>query len=368
MDKLNNPEDAKRFLRELGLRINEDVFCQIVNVLSGKVLKSLYSLYAIRPDKPAPICGKGTISKIQKLYNKGKLQPYLDYLLNSSAIGKIESEKTEETEHNVPTPDRESIETTTPEKSDICLSPPDNINVVVLKSWGVPIGQAPEIILSWRSWHRRGRHDICQLFPQFHEDILTRKIPFIKAKAILESEIRAKEFHDEKAHQDIDLARVYRPWESIKNQKALFQEIEERYKPLLEARKKHLNDVENLLKELREAVLGALETKKYDSLLKMEENPLFESLQRHCWDVYAFFWDLKRNVETAQYLESDTNTSEIDKTMGNDKRRELLTLQKNTITSVKQLRKAIDTSLRTKSYTKEWCQDCSRGAKTDTSS
>ena len=84
------------------------------------------------------------------------------------------------------TPSKERVTPSPEKKSDICLSPPDNINVVTLKSWGVPTGEAREIILSWRSWHRQGRHDICQLFPQFHEDILTRKVPFKTAKAISE--------------------------------------------------------------------------------------------------------------------------------------------------------------------------------------
>ena len=98
----------------------------------------------------------------------------------------------------------------------------------------------------------------------------------------------------------------------------------------------------------------------------MEENPLFESLQRHCYDVYDFFWDLKRNLETAQYLESDKTTSEIDKTMDNSKRKELLELQKDTITSIKQLQKAIDYTLKNKSYSKEWCPDCYHDAAIET--
>ena len=93
-----------------------------------------------------------------------------------------------------------------------------------------------------------------------------------------------------------------------------------------------------------------------------------KAFREHCYDVYTFFWDLKRNLETAQYLESDTTTSEIDKTMDNSKAKELLKLQKDTITSLKQLRKAIDISLRTKSYSKEWCPDCSHDATADTSS
>jgi len=80
MDKLNNLEDVKRFLHQLGIHMEEAAVRQVVNVLSGKVRQSLYSLFAIRQDKPAPVCGKGSVYKIKKLYDEGKLKPYLDYL------------------------------------------------------------------------------------------------------------------------------------------------------------------------------------------------------------------------------------------------------------------------------------------------
>jgi hypothetical protein len=83
MDKLNNSEDVKEFLKGLGLHINEEVVRKVVNVLSGEVHQSLYSLYKTRPDKPTSICGKGTAYKIKNLYDKGKLQPYLNWLSQS---------------------------------------------------------------------------------------------------------------------------------------------------------------------------------------------------------------------------------------------------------------------------------------------
>lgn len=86
MDKLSNSEDAKRLLQGLGLHIDEAVVRQVANVLSGKAHQSLYSLYATRPDKPAPVCGKGSVYKIKKLYDEGELQPYLDYLRGESVI------------------------------------------------------------------------------------------------------------------------------------------------------------------------------------------------------------------------------------------------------------------------------------------
>lgn len=75
---------------------------QVVNVLSGKIHKSLYSLYAIRSDKPAPVCGKGTVDKIKKLYDEGKLQPFLDYLSNSLTISEAKADQEKEAEPDVP--------------------------------------------------------------------------------------------------------------------------------------------------------------------------------------------------------------------------------------------------------------------------
>jgi hypothetical protein len=86
MDKLNNSEDVKAFLRGQGFSIGEETVRQVVNVLTGKVQHSLYSLYTIRSDKPIPVCGKGTVDKIKKLYVAGKLAPYLVYL-SQSPIG-----------------------------------------------------------------------------------------------------------------------------------------------------------------------------------------------------------------------------------------------------------------------------------------
>ncbi len=94
MDKLSNSEDAKRLLQGLGLHIDEAVVRQVVNVLSGKAHQSLYSLYATRPDKPPPVCGKGSVSKIKKLYDEGELRPYLDYLSDSLTIGEAKGLET----------------------------------------------------------------------------------------------------------------------------------------------------------------------------------------------------------------------------------------------------------------------------------
>lgn len=85
MDKLSNSEEAKKFLHRLGVQIDETKVRQVVNVISGYDHRSLYSLYIERPNKPAPIVGKGTAYKIKRLYKGGELGPYLDYIAQREA-------------------------------------------------------------------------------------------------------------------------------------------------------------------------------------------------------------------------------------------------------------------------------------------
>jgi len=96
VDKIDNPAELKEFLRGLGITISEDVVSQVVSVLSGKTDKSRYSLYANRPNRPPPICGKGTVYKIRKLYNEGKLEPYLTYLQQSPIADEPKTEQTKD--------------------------------------------------------------------------------------------------------------------------------------------------------------------------------------------------------------------------------------------------------------------------------
>lgn len=103
VDKFTNSEDAKRFLLGLGLQVSEDAVKQVVNILSGRTDRSLYSLYVTRPRKPAPICGKGTAYKIKRLYNEGKLEPYLAYLSQGPTVGEAESEQLKEAKREAPT-------------------------------------------------------------------------------------------------------------------------------------------------------------------------------------------------------------------------------------------------------------------------
>lgn len=96
MDKIDNPTELKQFFRGLGITIPEDVVSKVVSVLSGKTDKSLYSLYVRRSGRPPPICGKGTVYKIRKLYKEGKLEPYLTYLQQSPIADKPKTEQTKD--------------------------------------------------------------------------------------------------------------------------------------------------------------------------------------------------------------------------------------------------------------------------------
>ena len=80
MDKSTGPGQAAKFLRQLTLRVSESVVRQVVTELLKRDDRVLYGLYALQVDKPASVCGKGTVYKIKSLFDEGRLGPYLDYL------------------------------------------------------------------------------------------------------------------------------------------------------------------------------------------------------------------------------------------------------------------------------------------------
>jgi hypothetical protein len=81
MDKISNQEDAERFLRGVGLTVSEEVVHQVVDVARGKVKTSWRRLWeGTKHNGVAPLCGKGTVSKIRRLNQAGELEPYLAYL------------------------------------------------------------------------------------------------------------------------------------------------------------------------------------------------------------------------------------------------------------------------------------------------
>ena len=83
----------------MGVHIDEATVHQVVNALSGKTHQSLYSFYSSRTGNP-PICGKGSVYKIKKLYDEGELEPYLEYLSGSFTIGGYADEQIHDADHS----------------------------------------------------------------------------------------------------------------------------------------------------------------------------------------------------------------------------------------------------------------------------
>ena len=82
--KLSNSGEARQFLRDCGLTVNEEVVREIVNVLRSEGERSLYNLYAHGRDRDGverkPIRGKGTAYKVKALYDVGTLDTFLAFL------------------------------------------------------------------------------------------------------------------------------------------------------------------------------------------------------------------------------------------------------------------------------------------------
>jgi hypothetical protein len=250
----------------------------------------------------------------------------------------------------------------------ICSASPDGIDVNVLKSWGVPLAKRAELLAKWRKWHGRGMHDICQAFARLQQDLRVRQFSYKVAEMLLENDVWALEFQVEELHKAVDLFRIYRPREHTKSYQAFMEEVEEMHKTSYKVSPRHLNDIENMLKELRQAVLFSRDTKEYDGLLKMEENPLFEILEPHCFDVYDYFWNLKNHLETLQSLNLRNIRGESNQPQSKASKKELIILRKKIDNSIKDLQRAIDLALRRKSYSDFRCHLCIPEAKPETNS
>jgi hypothetical protein len=262
----------------------------------------------------------------------------------------------------------ESTLETSQEKTDKCLASPDDVDVNVLESWGIPSGKRAEIISQWRSWHQRGMHDICQAFIRLQQDIKVRKFSFKVAEVLLKADIWALEFQVDELHESIDLFRIYRPREHIKNYRAFIKEMEEKHKANYNISPRHLNDIEKMLNELRKTVIISMDTKEYEGLLKMEENPLFEILESHCFYVYDFFWNLKNDLETVRSLDLSAVRVGANRNESKIRKKERTTLQKKVYNSIRELLRAIDLARREKSYSDFRCHLCSQDTKPETNS
>jgi len=266
------------------------------------------------------------------------------------------------------TASKEGVPPAPEEKSLFCSASPDGVDVNVLKSWRVPLAKRAELLSKWQYWHKRGRHDICQTFFRFYEELTVRKFPYKEAEINLKVDIRATEFHDEVLHKAVDLRRSLRPWEHSKSYQVYMKEVEEMLMAAYKCNPRHFNDIENILKQLRKAVLISMDTEEYDGLLKIEENPLFEILEWHCFDVYHFFWTLKHDLETMRSLDLRVMRVESNQTRGKTIKKERIILQKKIADSIKELQRAIDTALREKVYLMSRCHLCIPDAKPETNS
>jgi hypothetical protein len=175
-------------------------------------------------------------------------------------------------------------ETTTENKStDICLASPEGLDVTVLEKWKIPADDAPEILRQWISYHKQGKHNLCVFFPKLKDD-LVKGISIDKSNAILQMELRAEKFNDDKLRQVIDLARAIRPWQGRKNNEAAQKALKELYKPSKE-RLEHLNTISRMLLKFQDEIGMDLYNKKWEMTFDIEKDDLFYSIMDHYQDI-----------------------------------------------------------------------------------
>jgi hypothetical protein len=243
-------------------------------------------------------------------------------------------------------------------KMSVCANSPDNFDIPALREWKIPANKAPEIIRSWRSYHKQGKHEICKLYARLQEDLTVRNIPFDKAEAMLLDEIWAIENNVAGISHVHDIARLYRPWENSKQLEAFNREKREPDEYIVEFRTKHLKSIEILLKKLQDKVNDCLPANEYGSIFKIETDPVFQSLAWHCVKVETALGHLKLNYGKFQRLSTELKPSEDNQRAINTRKKELLVLEKDIVNSAKELRGAITETLKKKSYLDEWCPAC----------
>ena len=118
---------------------------------------------------------------------------------------------------------------------------------------------------------------------------MERKIPYKIAERLLKGDIRAIEFHNDEFHEAIAQSRILRPWEHSESQWVFKKEMREMHNSTYRVNQKHLDDIDGLVKELQSTVATSRKTKKYEDLLKIEQDPVFEVLQWHCFDIHDLF-------------------------------------------------------------------------------
>lgn len=175
---------------------------------------------------------------------------------------------------------------------------------------------------------------------------MERKIPYKIAERLLKGDIRAIEFHNDEFHEAIAQSRILRPWEHSESQWVFKKEMREIHNSTYRVNQKHLDDIDGLVKELQSTVATSRKTKKYEDLLKLEQDPVFEVLQWHCFDIHDLFLTLKDDIKTMERLESETTQAKSNRSQGN---------VDNTIAG---LQRAIDHALKEKLHLKSRCHLC----------
>ncbi len=183
---------------------------------------------------------------------------------------------------------------------ETCFNSPDQVDVLLLREWGIPKNKAVKILYEWRSWHKQDRHDICRLFPRLREDIVDKKTPFKVAEAFHDAEVWATEFEVARALQDIDLARKYRHWESAKSYDAFIKEVQDLHKPSAE-KLAHLETIGELLKSFQSQLDSSLSDSAWYLHFDIEKTSFIQQTgPSHSWEVAFELWEyihLRENYE-----------------------------------------------------------------------
>ncbi|MFC1942847.1 hypothetical protein ACFLWU_06515 [Chloroflexota bacterium] len=354
-DNITSDDDRDKYLKSLGLRVSWEIINMIITVLRDKNESNLYELYASGQRRDGsyriPVCGKGTVYKIKRLYEEGKFDCCLDYIDDrklSVDIPEVDLNSIDEkVPENIIERDANSkllepghgLEVSADSKP--CLAPtPDNVDVAMLRSWGIPVKKAPEILFRWLSFHREGSHEMCKSFRNLEDDLRIRKIPFKQAEINLEVELWARKFEVHDALEAVELRRTYRSWENTHNFKAFIKEIEIKNQPVMEARERHLDELADRLIGWKANIEKALPENVYDTILDVRQDPLFESIMTHCFDISRAYEKIQ--LEKA-FEHHDSNSINLKNTQ-----------------SIHHLLKEIDRTLAKKTYRNQWCLNCTR--------
>ncbi|PVV82562.1 helix-turn-helix domain-containing protein [Dehalogenimonas alkenigignens] len=136
--------------------------------------------------------------------------------ISPRSVGRYCEKTSPQQQTNVPLSDPPQIE---------CSNPPDRIDVLTLKSWGIPAKEAPVLLQRWEIHHRNGEHSVCESFNLLKEYLTAKNISFKQAYALTSLRRKALKLGLNNVKKTVDIAVKYRPWENLQNQKVTFEEI-----------------------------------------------------------------------------------------------------------------------------------------------